>query len=315
MWNGLAFGCNADYLLRGGDARESLPADDLCAATPYPTRKVLDFIATAERDTAIAAHRMIRIGLDMGGVGGADFLNGLGVPVGSMIMACVESLHRAGNFGGPGCCYVPGEPQAFGVDDLINLPASDGRSAELIAAQVRAVDMAGRLSPPGLKELWRELQREHPLGYARAFLVISVASMPNLPRPVPTYGSALDSVRPLVIGEFHDPATSYTGAQLMKDFFPNGALLSWQGYKHGLPSKATLASLDDDSSVVFMGGGHGAYECNSILNDYLEKGELPTNGHTCPINGPAANALALDIAKSLAANGTCLSDPGMSPGF
>lgn len=317
VWNGLAFGCNADYFLRGGDARESLPADDLCATTPYPTQKILDLVATAERDTAIHAVRMIRHGLDLKGVGGADYVNGLGVPVGSMIMACVESLHRSGDFSGPGCCYVPGVPEAVSVDDILNLPEEydpGPRSANQIAAQVRAVDMHGRLSPPDLADLWRELQSAHPLGYTRAYLVISVASMPNLPRPVPTYASALDSVKPLIIGEFHDPATSYTGSQLMKDFFPNGALLSWQGYRHGLPSKATSASLDEpESSVGFMGGGHGAYECNSILNDYLETGTLPANGHTCPINGPAANALALDVAKSLAANGTCLSD--MSLGF
>lgn len=66
--------------------------------------------------------------------------------------------------------------------------------------------------------------------------LIAVASAPNLPRPVPSYGSSLDRVKPLIIGEFHDPATTYTSAQKMRGFFPNGALMNWQGYRHGLPS-------------------------------------------------------------------------------
>ena len=145
----------------------------------------------------------------------------------------------------------------------------------------------------------------------RAAGVVAISTMPKLPRPVPMYGSALDRVTPLVIGEFHDPATTYTAAQVMKDLFPNGALLSWQGYHHGLPWNAGVVTgflEEGPDSTQFMGGGFGLSNCQSLLSTYLETGELPINGHTCPINGPAANSLKLEIAKDAKGRGICLSN-------
>jgi len=302
VWNGLAFGCNADYFLRGGDERDTLPADDLCAAMPYPTQKMYDLKDKAPRETYISAIHMINQAIDVGGIG----LYGV-APIGAMVMACVESLHRSQNFDGEGCCYKVGPRDNMTVADLINLPEdADARYADPVYL-VRSVDMTGRLNPHDLVNFWQELRTKYPFGFTQAGNILSVASMPNLPRPVPTYGSALDRVKPLVIGEFHDPATTHTSAQLMKDLFPNGALLSWQGFKHGLPYRDGL--MQDPESLTsydFMSGGHGASECSNHLAKYLEMGILPINGHTCPINGPTANALKLQIAKDFKARGKCL---------
>ena len=304
MWNGLAFGCNADYFLRGGDERDTLPADDLCAAMPYPTQKMFDLEEKAPRETYISAIHMINQAIDLGGIGGAGV-----APIGAMVMACVESLHRSQNFDGEGCCYKVGPRKNKTVADYINQPEDADERSAAPTTSVRSVDMTGRLNPHDLVNFWQELRTKHPFGFTRAANILSVASMPNLPRPVPTYGSALDRVTPLVIGEFHDPATTYTSAQLMKDLFPNGALLSWQGYQHGLPRKYGLMQDPESlTSWAFMSGGHGASECSNLLAKYLEMGVLPINGHTCPINGPTANALKFQIAKDWEANGGCISN-------
>ena len=130
-------------------------------------------------------------------------------------MACVESLYRSGNFDGPGCCYVPGDPMPVDVNTLLNLLEEADERVLNEVFQVRSVDCKGRLNPQDLSRMWAKLKAEHPIGYVRASNLIYIASAPNLARPVPTYGSALENVRPLVIGEFYDSATTYTAAQVL----------------------------------------------------------------------------------------------------
>ena len=95
----------------------------------------------------------------------------------------------------------------------------------------------------------------------------------------------------------------------MKGLFPHGALLSWQGYHHSLPSPSSLAELSDPMLQDFVNQGHGAYACSIFLRDYLVTGALPTNGHTCPTNGPAAEiSLQFKWAKQAVEGGYCISD-------
>ena len=229
-------------------------------------------------------------------------------PGGAIMMACVESLHKYGNFDGEGCCdYQPprtrnGEGCCKGK---IQIPANnskntfekhpDGNDAITL---VFAVDMAGRLSTTDIERLWADLKDKHPIGFLRANGIISIVSAPNLPRPVPSYGSGLDKLKPLIIGDFHDPATTYTASQDMRDKFPNGALMSWQGYHHGLFLDDNFG-LSDYTSNTFQNEGYGAKDCYDRMLSYLEDGKLPPNGYTCPINGPAAGSLSLKVAKQV----------------
>ena len=101
-------------------------------------------------------------------------------------------------------------------------------------------------------------------------------------------------MRPLVIGEFHDAATTYTASQMQFKHFPHGSLLSWQGYRHGLPKSCDTSQPE---SADFMNGGYGANDCNNKLMDYLKTGDLPPTGYTCPIEGPPMRQLSLANAK------------------
>ena len=68
--------------------------------------------------------------------------------------------------------------------------------------------------------------------------------------------------------------------------------------------------LDSQLKVTFSHGYDGRFihqpgratptvplnECIDKLVDYLGTGNLPLYGDTCPINGPAASSLGLDLA-------------------
>ena len=82
----------------------------------------------------------------------------------------------------------------------------------------------------------------------------------------------------------------------------------WRRYLHGFQSILDRPDPGGDSAD-FHNGGYGAYVCTQILKAYLLTGELPEDGTVCPIDGPAASALALDIAVAHAGRGegqTCL---------
>ena len=133
-------------------------------------------------------------------------------PSGAIMMACVESLHRRGDLAGEGCCF-----DAKGSSPLFEDDVNYG--GELPVLLVLAVDMQARharpqlhrwrmpttiatwqdrLNPKGASRLWKELIEAHPIGFCRAesLVIIDVASAPNLGRPLASFGSARENVRP-----------------------------------------------------------------------------------------------------------------------
>ena len=298
VWNGLAAACNNDFFVAGGIDAPTLPADDFCAATPYPTDKMSKLLG-AQTDETLLLMAYTLLGKFFDGYG----IMWKGVSPGSAIMmACVESLHKNGDFDGEGCCDY--QPEKKCCNGKIQIPANSNTTFQEMedgnptVALVRSVDMAGRLSTADIARLWADLRDKHPIGFLRANGIISIVSAPNLPRPVPSYGSGLDKLKPLIIGDFHDPATTYTASQDMRDKFPNGALMSWQGYHHGLFDDGDFG-LSDYTSYTFQSEGYGAKDCYDRMLNYLEDGTLPPNGYTCPINGPAAGSLSLKVAKQV----------------
>jgi len=293
VWNGLAAACNNDFFVAGGIDAPTLPADDFCTATPYPTDKMYKLLGNQTDQTLlIKAFTLLSKFFEGGGI------MHRGVSPGSAIMmACVESLHKDGDFNGAGCCDY--QPRSKCCKGKIQTPANSGSTFGEYNEQnpsvtlVRSVDMAGRLSTKDVERLWADIKDKHPIGFLRATNIIRIVSAPNLPRPVPSYGSGLDKLQPLIIGDFHDPATTYTASQDMRDKFPNGALMSWQGYHHGLVGYFDdNFGLSDYTSDKFQNEGYGAKDCYDRMLSYLEDGTLPPNGYTCPINGPAAGSLS-----------------------
>eukprot|EP00316_Scyphosphaera_apsteinii_P011441 CAMPEP_0119343218 /NCGR_PEP_ID=MMETSP1333-20130426/106330_1 /TAXON_ID=418940 /ORGANISM="Scyphosphaera apsteinii, Strain RCC1455" /LENGTH=724 /DNA_ID=CAMNT_0007355599 /DNA_START=33 /DNA_END=2209 /DNA_ORIENTATION=- len=294
-WNGLSAACTADFFtMVGPTGSVNIVSDadrlDQCAAAPYPSQKLtakLDKDGDAKLDDLVEASvifNMIMGMLEHMGAHGVD-------PIGSMLFACVQSYFQTGGFESEGCSWeVNTADPSFNLERHLSNSAIWNVTSRVHqdVALVRAVDMKGRLSPSGLSNLWSQLIDKHPFGFLRAANILLIGTAANLPRPVPPYGSALDTLAPLIIGQFGDPATTYTAAQVMQQNFKNGVLLSWQGYKHGLPM---MSGLSDMASTNFHSAGYGAAECTDKMAKYLETGELPANGDVCPINGPAAGAL------------------------
>jgi len=319
VWNGLAAACDSDYFIEGDiinnnnafhtttGAQKEHVASQLCAAMPYATEKVYALLAK-NNDQFVNIFALFQAAFEGGS--GAIMDKGL-YPAAPMLMACLQSLYKQGNFKGDGCCFTikePGPDQIF-TDAILDTsnpaPLSLDKSTVQAVALVRAVDMADRLNAEDVSRLWSELRLKHPLGFLRAVNIFAVATSPNLPRPVPSYGSSLATLTPLVIGELHDPATTYTAAQMMKQFFPQGKLMTWQGYKHCLPSIGTLR-LPNLYNETGLNTGWGAHDCMDRLTLYLKTDELPPDGYTCPINGPAAGALKWQHAIDAVGRGICL---------
>lgn len=85
--------------------------------------------------------------------------------------------------------------------------------------------------------------------------------------PTAPMGSAI--VRPLIVGNLFDSATSYSWAQDMKKAFPDGSIITWQGLGHTFPTYAT----DYNRQAIA--------HCWSHIEDYLQNGTMPINGLLC----------------------------------
>eukprot|EP00913_Durusdinium_trenchii_P020955 g19691.t1 len=76
-------------------------------------------------------------------------------------------------------------------------------------------------------------------------------------------------LRPLIVGNLFDSATSYSWAQDMKKAFPDGSIITWQGLGHTFPTYAT----DYNRQAIA--------HCWSHIEDYLQNGTMPINGLLC----------------------------------
>ncbi len=107
--------------------------------------------------------------------------------------------------------------------------------------------------------------------WAKRFPIFGLWNAPSLfscqqwqpVRTVPPLPSAPTPNKVLVIGNLHDPATPYKGAQDLAAAMGNAELLSWDGEGH--------TSYLQGSTCV-----------DDAVNAYLLKGTLPATGKTCP---------------------------------
>mmetsp|Transcript_22232 Transcript_22232/g.57098 ORF Transcript_22232/g.57098 Transcript_22232/m.57098 type:complete len:665 (-) Transcript_22232:272-2266(-) len=302
VWQGLENACTSDFL------NEEEPR---CVATPYPTEKLLKLMGESNK-TKASLLNLLENAFD------SDGMWNEGVePIGAMIMACIQSAYTGKGWTGPGCAYKDQPPfiqQQLPENwlEILDTLAGDDKKTNDPIALVRAVDMPARLTSDDTVALWMRLQKEHPIGFIRAINIFRVASSPTVPRPVPMYGSSL--IKPLIIANLHDPATTITGSQYMSGLFPQGSLMTWQGYAHSLIWGGAL-SPDDQKDIGFgwfESAGYGAYDCMQKLQDYLQHGTLPSDGYVCPTNGPAARALSLEHAKAGIGRGMVLGVLGRS---
>jgi len=145
--------------------------------------------------------------------------------------------------------------------------AEGGDKSYMNHAGVLGVDLAGRFLESDALRNWKHAYTMYGDAGAGAFVGIlaPLFDWPVIPSPPAPLGNP--HVPALVVGNLYDPATSYVWSQDMKQKFPQGALMTWQGVGHSV----TNNFLFDKSSA----------KCFDLMVKYLVTRELPINGHVC----------------------------------
>eukprot|EP00418_Pyrodinium_bahamense_P001363 CAMPEP_0179013488 /NCGR_PEP_ID=MMETSP0796-20121207/1753_1 /TAXON_ID=73915 /ORGANISM="Pyrodinium bahamense, Strain pbaha01" /LENGTH=249 /DNA_ID=CAMNT_0020708995 /DNA_START=30 /DNA_END=779 /DNA_ORIENTATION=- len=163
-----------------------------------------------------------------------------------------------------------------------------------IQAVVLGTDTAGRMDEEAFITWWKQTMDSYPIGVTWAMgWVVAMATWPADSRPVPPLGSA--TVRPVILGNLHDPNTAYASAQQARKLFPQGAIMTWQGYGHCLCANTGWRLLKStwDRSVAAkrlpkLTNGLGKFLCASKVLGYILTGELPLDGYSCMKASPLA---------------------------
>jgi hypothetical protein len=158
--------------------------------------------------------------------------------------------------------------------------------------QVLGVDYAGHFTEQSFLQWWQVIHKTQPLGISRSLLLaMAVDVWPVLPRPHPTVGSPV--VAPLIIGNLFDPQTPYQNAQGMLEAFPQGQLMTWQGYGHGLQLPENISRVVAQYEEEIEAGKRPSYTnevakllCARMALLYLQNGTLPVN-YVCKAAAPA----------------------------
>ena len=129
---------------------------------------------------------------------------------------------------------------------------------------VRGLDYAGRFPKYTAAQLTAQMSRilgSEEASYARDWTQ-SLFAWPAAPAPQ-VMGSRQD-VKALVIGNSYDPATPFYNAKRMRDKFPNGVLVTYQGGGHGVQPTSP-----------------GGKYCKALVDNFLQTGQLPLDGTVC----------------------------------
>lgn len=258
VWTSMADACDNSLL-------QSVPGEAVCPAAPGVAQKLSEMMENvSDPGRASIAFRTV-----------FSSLFDIDVPRTPEVMASIQQL------------YSGRQPNM--VENL-----RSGRDFYMMAMQssVLGLDMSGRLSEESFMQWWRKTKEASPIGVAWALnWAVGLGSWPALPRPMPPIGR--DGVKPLVIGNLHDAQTPYKSAQSMRVAFPDGRLMTWQGYGHCLrmPYNATaiLKRYEEevrDGQPPTYTDEVGKLLCSKIAFDYLATGQLPKDGHTCKVAQP-----------------------------
>ncbi|CAE7725932.1 unnamed protein product [Symbiodinium sp. CCMP2456] len=158
----------------------------------------------------------------------------------SVLFACVEKHSAGRDVGCPDWLQSIVPDDDFGYSDWLDqVVASNETSFDEdwfrsgIHALVLGTDTAGRLNEEAFIRWWRMSMLTQPLATPfQLAWVVAISTWPATARPVPPMGDA--SIRPVIVGNLHDPRTAYTSAQLARRAFPQSHLITWQGIGHCL---------------------------------------------------------------------------------
>ena len=129
---------------------------------------------------------------------------------------------------------------------------------------VRGLDYAGRYSFYTAAHLSKNIVTKY--GPEEAAMAIAWSKgLFAWPAPaVPQVLGSRQDVKALIIGTLFDPATPFYNAKKMRDKFPGGVLVTYQGGGHGIQTNSP-----------------GGEKCQSLINSFLLNDTLPFDGSVC----------------------------------
>mmetsp|Transcript_69345 Transcript_69345/g.162964 ORF Transcript_69345/g.162964 Transcript_69345/m.162964 type:complete len:647 (-) Transcript_69345:262-2202(-) len=281
VWRSFTTACDLTLL-------ENRSAEELCPAAPLAESKFMQMIRDQE-DSKRAASVMLRVEYTV--------LSTTGYPtLAPLALLCLESLWR-------------GDMDLCMQHDIVHSSANFGGFGTGLDAMVFGTDVAGRFHEEAYVQWWEETKAEQPVGArAAAGWTASFSTWPGSARPVPPVGRS--DIKPLIVGNLHDPRTDYSNTQAVRQAFPQGSLMTWQGYGHclepileetGLELLETYEEAVAQKQIPPYTNAMAQYGCVSLIMSYLDTGILPLDGHTCLVPEPIQTG-----RKALAAMGISL---------
>lgn len=261
-------------------AYQSLPDDHRCPLAPGASTKVHSMLDSV--DATIATSAALSMYQAVNKICAAPFwieclsaLNELSsdsvVTENDSVVFCLAALPQ------PVYPYMSEKPLPSPEEWMGNAPTDRWDSFHA----VHATDIPGRLTEEAFISWWRGSLEKFEVGTMRTVTyAANIGSWPLEARPMPPAGNTV--TKALVIGNLHDQATDYSGSQQMRGMFPEGALMTWQGYGHCLQS----SSSDPADSATQEENDKELEKCNWYVYNYLLTGELPDDGYTCIMAEP-----------------------------
>jgi len=279
VWRSFTTACDLTLM-------ENRSADELCPAAPLAESKFMQMIQEGE-DVERAA-RVMSLVYDAVGTSVVSSAKA------AVALLCVESLWRGGTL--DICMQPDGNSSASNNNNFVNG----------LRAMIFGTDVAGSFHEEAYVQWWKETKAEQPVGLPNAVgWTASFSTWPGSARPVPPLGRS--GVKPLIVGNLHDPRTDYSNTQAVRQAFPEGSLMTWQGYGHclspileqtGPELLETYETAMAQEQLPPYTNAMARYACVSLIMNYLDTGILPLDGHTCLVPEPIQTG-----RKALAAMG------------
>jgi pimeloyl-ACP methyl ester carboxylesterase len=158
---------------------------------------------------------------------------------------------------------------------------AEGDDPYIQQTAVLGADLAGRYSVASALAEWSAMATEYTDAGVTAFIGFFSATFawPALATPFAPIGNP--QVPAIIVGNLYDPSTSYSWSQEMRQQFPSGSMLTWQGVGHYLP-------------ILVNNFTKGANDCHDMVAAYFLTGELPVDGFICR----ATEAVPLAFAQN-----------------
>lgn len=250
--------------------------EERCPLAPSPSSKVQHMIndkTNLTRAAAVANYfDNIACGNDNACIDGAP-----------ATVACAAALYEGAQT--PEYCNVSAVSEAKPENAPLGPGTENDRFYETqktIMSAVIGLDAPGRYGEEALIALWQDQLRAYGMS-VRHYIewMVPCSTWPMYSKPLPPAGN--ERIPALVIGNLHDQATDFGGAQLMRQAFPSGSLMTYQGFGHCLAARSFEVVGATGSEVNSV---QSINHCKHLIDKYLETLELPFDGHACHLYSP-----------------------------